>query len=61
VKVRFSDFETLTRALTLPEPTDTETEARRAVFACFKRVELRKKVRLLGVRAGNLEKTAAVD
>jgi DNA polymerase-4 len=56
VKVRFSDFETLTRALTLPEPTDSETKARHAVFACFKRVEIGKKVRLLGVRAGNLEK-----
>ena len=56
LKVRFSDFETLTRAKTLPRLTHSEEEIRRAVFECLKRVELRKKVRLLGVRAGNLKK-----
>lgn len=56
LKVRFSDFETLTRAKTLPRLTHSEEEIRRAIFECLKRVELRKKVRLLGVRAGNLRK-----
>jgi DNA polymerase-4 len=61
VKVRFDDFETLTRALTLPASTAIESRARQAVFACFKRVKLQKRVRLLGVRAGNLEKTMKKD
>lgn len=54
LKIRFSDFETLTRAKTLPEPTDSEEEIRRAAFECLKRIELKKKVRLIGVRAGKL-------
>ncbi len=57
VKIRFSDFETLTRAHTLPQSTDLEEEIRKTAFACLKRVELKKKVRLIGVRASHLEKT----
>jgi DNA polymerase-4 len=57
VKIRFSDFETLTRAHTLPQSTDSEEEIRKTAFACLKRVELKKKVRLIGVRASHLEKT----
>jgi DNA polymerase-4 len=57
VKIRFSDFETLTRAHTLPKSTDSEEEIRKTAFACLKRVELKKKVRLIGVRASHLEKT----
>ena len=39
-------------------PADSTEEIRRAAFECLGRVELKnKKVRLIGVRAGNLEKT----
>ena len=55
VKIRFSDFETLTRAHTIPQSTDTEGEIRKAAFACLKRVDLKKKVRLVGVRVSHLE------
>jgi DNA polymerase IV len=55
VKIRFSDFETLTRAHTIPQSTDAEGEIRKAAFACLKRVDLKKKVRLVGVRASHLE------
>ena len=55
LKIRFSDFETLTRAKTLLHFTDSEGEIRRAIFECLKRVQLKKKVRLIGVRAGNLK------
>jgi DNA polymerase-4 len=58
LKIRFSDFETLTRAKTLPHFTDSEEEIRRAIFECLKRVDLKKKVRLIGVRAGNLRRMA---
>jgi hypothetical protein len=35
---------------------DSEEELRKAAFACLKRIELNKRVRLIGVRASNLEK-----
>ena len=56
VKVRFSDFETHTRAKTLTEPTNAVDEIRTAAFDCLKRFELKKKVRLVGVKMGGLEK-----
>ncbi len=54
VKVRFSDFTTYTRAKTLAESTDSPEEIRRAAFECLKKFELKKKVRLIGMRIGNL-------
>ena len=54
VKIRFSDFQTQTRAKTLPEPADDLETLRREAFACLGRFELKKKVRLVGVRAGRL-------
>jgi len=59
VKVRFSDFRTYTRAKTLKNPTDSFDALRRAAFDCFRRFELRKKVRLIGVRVSGLEKTTS--
>jgi len=56
VKIRFSNFETLTRSHTIHEPTDSEEDIRKATFACLKRIELKKKVRLIGVRASHLER-----
>ncbi len=56
VKVRFSDFKTYTRAKTLPKPTDALDKIRKAAFECLGRVELTKKVRLIGVRLSGLEK-----
>ena len=58
IKIRFSDFETKTRAKTLTDYTDAEEEMRKAAFACLKRIDLNKRVRLIGVRASNLEKIA---
>lgn len=54
VKVRYGDFETHTRAKTLSAATDREEEIRRAAFECFGRFELKKKVRLIGVRVSVL-------
>jgi DNA polymerase-4 len=56
VKVRFSDFKTYTRARTLPHPTNSLTEIRKAAFECLGRVELTRKVRLIGVRLSGLDK-----
>ena len=56
VKVRFTDFKTYTRATSLDKITDSEGEIRKAAFDCLRRFELKKKVRLIGVRISNLEK-----
>ena len=56
IKIRFADFTTFTRALTVPDYTDSEEEIRKAAFACLKRIELDRKVRLVGVRVSSLEK-----
>ncbi len=61
VKVRFSDFETVTRAKTLQTETDSLDAIRRAAFECLGRVELKKRVRLVGVRVGKLEKVPSLQ
>ena len=60
IKLRFEDFRTVTRDLTLPEPTADAAAIRRAAGACLKRVDLARRIRLLGVRAGSLSRAAAV-
>ena len=56
LKIRFNDFKTYTRAKTLSRHTDSEEEIRKAAFDCLGRLELKKKVRLIGVRVSHLEK-----
>ena len=54
LKLRFSDFETITRARTLPEPTALAETIYAAARDLFRRVPRDRKVRLLGVTASNL-------
>lgn len=54
IKLRFENFKTVTRDSTLPVSTDDADQIRRAAGECLKRVDLTKRIRLLGVRAGNL-------
>ncbi|MFO1219337.1 MAG: DNA polymerase IV [Burkholderiaceae bacterium] len=54
IKLRFEDFKTVTRDLTLPAATDDAHAIRRAAGLCLKRVDLSRRIRLLGVRAGTL-------
>lgn len=54
IKLRFEDFKTVTRDLTLPEPVADGSEIRRAAGECLKRVDLTRSLRLLGVRASSL-------
>jgi DNA polymerase IV len=56
IKLRFEDFRTVTRDLTLSEATDDAAVIRRAAGDCLKRVDLKLRLRLLGVRAGSLAK-----
>ncbi len=56
IKLRFDDFKTVTRDLTLPQPVADATAVRHAAGLCLKRVDLKRRLRLLGVRAGTLMK-----
>jgi DNA polymerase-4 len=61
LKIRYSDFWTVTRACTVHEAVKKEDEIRHLAFPCLKRVDLAgQKVRLVGVRVSNLEKIAIV-
>ncbi len=54
VKLRFDDFKIVTRDLSLPAHTLDARTIRRAAGECLKRVDLTRRLRLLGVRAGTL-------
>jgi DNA polymerase-4 len=54
IKLRYDDFRTATRDLTLDLATDDAATIRRAAGQCLKRVDLGRKLRLLGVRVGKL-------
>lgn len=55
IKLRWADFETITRQTTLPKPTDTASDIYREAAALLEKTLTRgKRVRLLGVRASNL-------
>ncbi len=55
IKVRYFDFTTLSRQMTLACPTDDEQEIQRVALVLFRRVwKKRQTVRLLGVAAHHL-------
>ena len=54
IKLRYEDFRTVTRDITLPVPTADAAAIRRAAQECLRRVQLEKKLRLLGIRASGL-------
>ncbi|WP_118178492.1 DNA polymerase IV [Paraburkholderia phosphatilytica] len=55
IKLRFADFKTVTRDVTLPTPTADAVTIRRAATECLKRITLDRRLRLLGVRMSTLE------
>ena len=59
LKLRYDNFKTVTRDRTLDEPTGDAAAIRRAAGECLKRVPLDRRIRLLGVRVGSLEKISA--
>ena len=56
IKLRFDDFKTVTRDLTLPQAVADAAAIRLAAGLCLKRVDLGRRLRLLGVRAAALVK-----
>jgi DNA polymerase-4 len=58
LKLRYDNFKTVTRDLTLPLATADAQAIRRAAGLCLKRVPLERRLRLLGVRVGSLQRPA---
>ena len=56
LKLRYDNFRTVTRDLTLEAPVSDAAAIRRAAGQCLKRVPLERRIRLLGVRVGTLSK-----
>lgn len=54
IKLRFEDFQTVTRDNTLMTHTNDPVSIRQAATDCLRRVRLEKKLRLLGVRVSTL-------
>jgi DNA polymerase IV len=56
IKLRFDDFKLVTRDISLPAHTLDARAIRQAAGQCLKRIDLTRRLRLLGVRAGALAK-----
>ncbi|MDR3324169.1 MAG: DNA polymerase IV, partial [Zoogloeaceae bacterium] len=54
VKLRFADFQSVTREITLPIAVGDAKTIRRTAGECLKRVSMERRIRLLGVRCGGL-------
>jgi DNA polymerase-4 len=54
VKLRYDNFATVTRVHTIDEATQSVDAIRRAAADCLKRVDLTRRIRLIGVRVGGL-------
>lgn len=54
VKIKFSDFQVVTRDMTLTGDVYSGQAIRKAAGECLKRISLQQKIRLLGVRASGL-------
>lgn len=61
IKVKFADFQTITRNQTIAVPTADPLIIRSAARACLRRVHFDQKFRLLGIRLGALVRTDSVD
>ena len=61
IKLRYDDFKTVTRDISIPVPTDDAIAIRRAAGECLLRVPLQKRLRLLGVRISALSKAGAAS
>ncbi len=59
IKLRFEDFRTVTRDLSLAHAVCEAGDIRRAAGECLRRVPLQRRLRLLGVRASGLQAAGA--
>ena len=56
IKLRYDNFKSVTRDQTVDTPTDQAATIRQVAGLCLKRVDLKPRLRLLGVRVGSLVK-----
>ncbi|HEY3246962.1 MAG TPA: DNA polymerase IV [bacterium] len=61
VKIRYRDFKTHTRALTLPEPTGAADRIHQTAISLLDRFAMDRPVRLVGVRLSNLTKAGTAN
>ncbi len=61
IKLRYDDFKSVTRDQTLEHYTADAKTIRQAAGLCLKRVDLSRRLRLLGVRVGSLRRLGAED
>ena len=59
IKLRFEDFKTVTRDMTIEAATDEAKTIRLAAGLCLKRVDLARRIRLLGVRVSALRRAGS--
>ena len=59
IKLRYADFHTVTRDLTVPRPVTHARDILTGARECLRRVTLDRRLRLLGVRAGSLSGPSA--
>ncbi|CAD85130.1 DNA polymerase-4 [Nitrosomonas europaea] len=60
IKLRYENFQTITRDLTVRNPTADASTIRKAARDCLRRVPFEQKLRLLGVRISGLSKISAL-
>jgi DNA polymerase-4 len=58
IKLRYDNFRSVTRAVTLPTHTAEALVIRRNAGLCLRRAPLERRLRLLGVRVGGLVRAA---
>ncbi|HSG21784.1 MAG TPA: DNA polymerase IV [Azonexus sp.] len=61
IKLRYSNFQAVTRDVTLPIGVSDGIEIRKAAGECLKRIPLTQRIRLLGVRASGLMPLSEAD
>ena len=61
IKLKFADFQVVTRDVTLPGDVSEGQQIRQAATECLKRVPLEQRIRLLGVRAASLRPVQAAE
>lgn len=61
IKLRYENFQTITRDLTVRNPTADASTIRKAARDCLRRVPFEQKLRLLGVRISGLSKISTLS
>lgn len=61
IRIRFSNFETITRSRTLPDPTDLTTLVHAEALGLFRALRTQRRIRLVGVRVEGLRARTGTD